>query len=524
LNSSQVKLNSGLDQSGPIYKLYSTLFLYFILAVIFLSPIFRGFFFPREWYILHYATIVFFILWLIFLILVKTKPFQSVPLDYAALAFALCYLLSTIAAASPLLAWQEFFKVLNVLILYIFVRTLLSTNQKADIYYLILDTFLFAGLMVSLIGLAGASGIFTMGSLLDNENMRINSTFQYHNAAATYLSAVFLIALGMLSLQKGWQAKLYYTLVGFLSLLTILLTFSRGAWLALAISIFIFFIFCIPELRLRSIVNSILLLSVAFLGVTVIARHFVDKTGYGIIIPLVFMVVLVWICTVLLDLLFKRFRLPNYISIILLMLAVFLFFIAPNHGSTNTFLPDFADSGHLQESTAPELAAPKGSNPVNQRITEISLQTFSAQERFIYYRTALKIARDYPLTGAGGGAWEVLYLSYLTEEHPDFVYTREAHSHYLKVLIEAGILGLVAFVAIWIFFIAGFLKYRFSKTIDSANKQLFLTIFAPAIMIGLHSMIELSLSFGAIAIFLWILLAMGSTIISEKGKMIIMSK
>jgi len=158
---------------------------------------------------------------------------------------------------------------------------------------------------------------------------------------------------------------------------------------------------------------------------------------------------------------------------------------------------------------------PTGSTPadsVHQRVSEINLEAHSVTERFIYYRTALKIFRDYPLKGAGGGAWPALYPYYLTEEHPNFMHTVEVHSYYLQVLIEAGIPALLTLLALWFLFALGFLRYRFSSASAPVDKQLSLAVFSAALMIGAHSAIDFGLSLGAIALLLWILFAVGVTL------------
>jgi len=137
-----------------------------------------------------------------------------------------------------------------------------------------------------------------------------------------------------------------------------------------------------------------------------------------------------------------------------------------------------ASSTYLSLATnASELVAPPADS-VHQRVSEINLEAHSVTERFIYYRTALKIFRDYPLKGAGGGAWPALYPYYLTEEHPNFMHTVEVHSYYLQVLIEAGIPALLTLLALWFLFALGFLRYRFSSASAPVDKQLSLAVFS----------------------------------------------
>ena len=65
-----------------------------------------------------------------------------------------------------------------------------------------------------------------------------------------------------------------------------------------------------------------------------------------------------------------------------------------------------------------------------QRFSSISLKESGASSRFEFYRDALKIIKDYPILGAGGGGWQSLYQGYQSRLY----WTTEVHSYFLTAL------------------------------------------------------------------------------------------
>jgi O-antigen ligase len=82
-------------------------------------------------------------------------------------------------------------------------------------------------------------------------------------------------------------------------------------------------------------------------------------------------------------------------------------------------------------------------------------------------QAAFNIFKDYPVFGAGPGMYEKLVYSYSKGE----IYIH-AHSTYLEILAEIGIVGLTAFLAIFINFYLRFFK-NISIFNESVNKFLF---------------------------------------------------
>lgn len=69
------------------------------------------------------------------------------------------------------------------------------------------------------------------------------------------------------------------------------------------------------------------------------------------------------------------------------------------------------------------------------------------------WRTALRIAADHPWTGAGLGAYKTQFPLYKVPG--EYLSTVHPHSDPLNVLVETGLLGSVAWVALWVLFFLG---------------------------------------------------------------------
>ena len=150
---------------------------------------------------------------------------------------------------------------------------------------------------------------------------------------------------------------------------------------------------------------------------------------------------------------------------------------------------------------------------VYTRIFSIGAGERSVEGRFAFYGDALKIIRDHPILGTGGGGWGALYFGY--QEYSYF--TTEVHNHFLQVWVETGTLGFVAFLCAWLFFIVSFLRSYVDPRLSAAHKTYWAAVFVPALAIGAHSALDFNLSLGAVSIFLFALLGAGRSLDAGTG-------
>ena len=126
---------------------------------------------------------------------------------------------------------------------------------------------------------------------------------------------------------------------------------------------------------------------------------------------------------------------------------------------------------------------------VKTRIENINFQQHSVLERGTFYKDAVKLWSDYPIIGAGGGAWASLYEKYQNNPYT----SRQAHNFALQYLVEAGALGFLAFIgfviAVMVFYIRSYIKSSQEK------RDLHFLFFIVTISLLVHSMIDFDLSY-----------------------------
>jgi O-antigen ligase/cytochrome c-type biogenesis protein CcmH/NrfG len=88
-----------------------------------------------------------------------------------------------------------------------------------------------------------------------------------------------------------------------------------------------------------------------------------------------------------------------------------------------------------------------------ESLTQRLQDSLTVVRRFSYLKTGFEMVKDRPWFGVGWGAFEKAYPRYMIlGGHP----TKLAHNNFLQVWAETGILGLNAFVGIWLVFVYTF--------------------------------------------------------------------
>ncbi|KUK40614.1 MAG: Lipopolysaccharide biosynthesis protein, partial [Clostridia bacterium 62_21] len=135
---------------------------------------------------------------------------------------------------------------------------------------------------------------------------------------------------------------------------------------------------------------------------------------------------------------------------------------------------------------------------VVRRAEQISPYEVSFQGRMEFARDALKIVRDYPLVGLGGGGWNALYHRYQSSLY----WTTETHNHFFQTWVEAGTIGFLALLGVWVSFVV--LLVRFWRRRSGEGVRSSVTGAAVgALALGLHSAFDFDLSLPALSFLLF---------------------
>ncbi|MFO7951259.1 MAG: O-antigen ligase family protein [Bacillota bacterium] len=135
------------------------------------------------------------------------------------------------------------------------------------------------------------------------------------------------------------------------------------------------------------------------------------------------------------------------------------------------------------------------------RLFSFSLER-NLDARVEFMEDAVQIIGDHPVLGTGGGGWNAIYRAYQDRPYN----TTEVHNHFLQVWLEAGLLGFLAFLGLWVSTAVSFVRNCAKKKAPSRVWQFWTAAFIPIAALGAHSMIDWNFSMAAVGIFLFVLL------------------
>ncbi|NLI12095.1 MAG: O-antigen ligase family protein, partial [Peptococcaceae bacterium] len=465
-----------------------------LAVLLFFSNYFKALYFPaQQERALIFAAIVFWFAWL-WQWSQQDNGFLNSPLDYFALAFPAVYLISAFQAANYGLAVDEAVKATLCFMVYLAASRLVRNER--DIVT-VLNVIYMSAIGVALAGLAAATNIIHINrGFLDG---RICSVFQYPNTLASYLLAVALIGLYLWRRAAAVETSKHiiqylYAAANFLILAVFIGTKSQGGFLVF-LFVFILFFIVIPKVDRAPVfihfVTCCLFSALTMWGFLHAAAG--GKTGLAWL-----WILLGLICAPAAHLLYN-FGASKGLSHWIaghkkIVLAAFLLFVVICLAGAAVYAAGHGDM-------------------VRAGIEKIRLR--NAAERMYFYHDALKMFRERPILGWGGGGWDEAYRAYQSY----FYNSDKVHGYYFQVLVETGIVGLLALLAVW----AGFLHlthrlYHQAKT-NYAGRFLISVITVSAVSLGLHAAIDFDLSLSALALVLWTMfgLARGAGIYSGAG-------
>lgn len=498
----EVKNLTPKEQFDPLHQVA----FWGLALLLFFPPYFRGLFFaPEQEKALMFAALVF---WLTFLWrwLQNDHKFLRGPLDWFALALPVVYIISTFTAVNKGLAIDEVVK--NVLYFLTYWSASRLVRDEEDVHKL-LHVIYTSAVGVALAGLATATGLINIkdGFNVSQFGGFISSTFQYHNALASYLGAVFFLGIYLwhrsndcrraalaapagtrqtveLKLARFNPAGYLYACGNFLLLAVLLGSKSRGGLLVFGLVFVLYLIGAGNERRLTTSLITGYLGAVAYIVISkfiALAQAGQHNTAW------------LWV-----------------VGGLILALAGQLVFALLNRyvfdrwtGDGKKFILAFAALAAIVIVAGGIWVS--GKTQVLEKVTSPEYLK-NAFHRFYYMESALDMIKERPLLGWGGGGWKEAYEAFLSYRFT----TREVHSYYFQVGVETGITGIIIVLGIWLAFLA--LAHRlFHKNKENyAHRQLAWLFTVVFFMIAGHALIDFDLSLSALTIVLWSIMGMTS--------------
>ncbi|HEX3031538.1 MAG TPA: O-antigen ligase family protein [Bacillota bacterium] len=463
---------SMLDKNNSHNNVKQYFFLFLLFLLVWYPPYFRGMFFDYETMYFHMASAIAFIVFLF----TRPKSVLKRPtaiMDYAGFGLVLAYALSTIVAVNTRTAVGEALKVLNYFMVYIMVaygvRNFREINWLTFVLYL-------SGLGVAVRGLAAAYGIWEYnGAFLEG---MIYSTLQYHNATAIFLGAASILGFYLVARQENILAKILLSASNYIIFMAMFGAVSRGATLVYVVVIIPFVLGMPKGFRVQTIFNVIFLLLSMFLTSNKVLAYTPELT-----IGMHLLWVTMGIAVNALGQLAIKFMAGlsiwnNRKAMVSGALAITLVVVVVGALQAEKLVP-----AHMIS-----------------RFQNVNFESHTVQERLTFYKDALKLIGERPVIGYGGGGWNATYRKYQTYNYN----STEVHNHFLQTWIDAGTLGFILFLALWIgLLVSGHKIYHKSESTE--DRALIWTIVFAAVAIGLHSAGDFSMSLGSVCILLWAL-------------------
>ncbi|WP_018758697.1 O-antigen ligase family protein [Paenibacillus terrigena] len=447
---------------------------------------------------------------------------------YAILIFALplTYLISLIPAASH-------YQALNMVYIYliyavIFVIGLYFTRKTRDnsiiqntllvstyftvffgLFHWFGNSKFIAAALGWLIPLKSPTGTYLDAVMIDSNGLRLTSFFQYANTYAAFLIAILFAAAFLLVKSRKWYVSAIHAFMLVPIILSFFLTLSRAAYVILPV-VFLIVILCLKPYRqimytvhvaLAFIASMAILNKVTTIGIAVNGQFNGSESLKGWMLTLGVSILVAIIATLLQHFVTpwlqqklnsfgqrKASSLVMPAAAVILGLAMVLIFIGT---SAKNLLPE----------------------NVKIRLENINFQQHSVLERATFYKDAMKLVADYPVFGAGGGAWYSMYEKY---QHNPYT-SRQAHSFFFQNIVEVGIVGFLVLVGLLILFFYTYIR-NYVKS-DEASRDSHFYYFIIAIALLIHSILDFDISYVYVGVLLFLCLgAMLSNIQPKESK------
>ena len=120
------------------------------------------------------------------------------------------------------------------------------------------------------------------------------------------------------------------------------------------------------------------------------------------------------------------------------------------------------------------------------RGVDITGENYALVERLAHWQAAVNMATDHPWLGVGFGNYEVAYADYrlINWKFP----LGHAHNYYLNVLAETGIIGLTAYIMLWLGI--AFFTWRVRQHPDPLSHYCAIGLFGSWIYLAAHSITD----------------------------------
>lgn len=354
-------------------------------------------------------------------------------------------------------------------------------SQSSIGFTLIQTSLLTSGSILTLYGLMNWFGFATYQDavMYDGTILRLSGIFQYANTNAAFLIAFYFILI--LTILQSKKKYIHY-IAGFMvlpALLSIMLTFSRGAMVLIPLIALLIML----SMRLS---NQLLLILYTATGIGLVTAIYTPILNFGSEIHIhdssnlslspIFMLFLGSIVFSGITVSMQRHIVPFIMKLdrflrvkfiipglVIVASGMIVFLIYINPSAFISILP----------------------SSLEQRFSNMFDSSFTDRQFFV--TDSLAIFQHYPLFGRGGNAWAALFPYYQSAPY----FSNQAHSFGFQFLIETGIIGILSLTII-----LAFTLYIVAKRLRQEKNRDQIMWFSVLLLPFLtHSLIDFDLSF-----------------------------
>lgn len=393
----------------------------------------------------------------------------SMPLDYIIITFGISYVVAILVSANTVDAVLHTMRIWSYIVFY-FILSRIFKNSGYITYFI--KGIVCIGVFVSLFGLLTVNEIVFKFDLSWTDTL--SSTFQYHNAFATYLIPLILLS-GYIFMESSTKLfRICFLCATYIMSLALAGSQSRGGYLVFAVLIVAYFI----GYGIKNKLRFLYWLTSIGLGF-ILWENYANACLAGLTINAIgWLTVGILVVSSLELLLLPIVEKISKVGSKKTLIIVFLVLIALTSILISQWVSIDSD--------------------VIARIKTINLTDRSVEERVVFYKDALKMVGDNLLFGLGGGAWAEAYQSYQSYRY----YSSEVHSHFLNILVEVGILGFTLFVAL-ISMLFAMLYKNHKRTKGSHTGGINFVVGLGTIGLLTHSLVDFNFSKGSVSLLFY---------------------
>ncbi|WP_246188034.1 O-antigen ligase family protein [Paenibacillus tengchongensis] len=351
-----------------------------------------------------------------------------------------------------------------------------------------------AGSLVGWFSNTVMNGIYLDAVMTDSNGLRLTSIFQYANTYAAFLMAFLFVALFAVIRSRKWYGIVINSFMLVPILVSLLLTLSRGGLVLLPVVFILLLLMLKPTQQILWIVHLAVsgLASLAVISpITNVGTELSSAFDAGTAAKGWGYLAAASVLTAAISWVIQKFAAPwltrklsgwngrklagLWLPLVSLTLVALIAFLLLGTGLKKV-LPD----------------------NIETRLENINFNQHSVLERFTFYKDALKVTKDYPLLGAGGGGWSALYEKYQNNPYT----SRQVHNFFLQYLIEVGIIGFIIFMGFMLYIFYKYIRGYLQRDKDDFANGFFYFIIALSILV--HSLLDFNMSYAFMGILVFL--------------------